>query len=184
MEDETKLLKSRHPLASANNKSRGNVGTVNEVKSGDRVIYTPDGRHGVLDECLHDGDALVTWDGGDYGMIKWCHLVPETPPPPPPPPPPPEIDYKALMAKLAMLQPGDVLVYYTGFLAKHRTNNRKLTALAKMALDLQRQRRVRLFQRKIGDGVFDYIAVGCYHLIASDLSLSDQIKQEIADATA
>ena len=29
---------------------------------------------GTADEFLHDGDALVTWDDGTYGTVKWNSL--------------------------------------------------------------------------------------------------------------
>jgi len=60
-----------HPLAIADH-SNGALG----MKAGDRVLYTIDGRTGVADEFLHDGDALVTWDDGTYGTVHWNHLVP------------------------------------------------------------------------------------------------------------
>jgi hypothetical protein len=64
-----------HPLA-LKGKSGGNSGAWNEVHSGDHVIYLIDGRTGVLDECLPDGDAFVTWDDGGFGTVKWHHLAP------------------------------------------------------------------------------------------------------------
>jgi hypothetical protein len=62
-----------HPLAYAGNKS-GACG----MKSGDRVVYVIDGRHGVADEFLHDGDAFVTFDDGRFETVKWNHLVKES----------------------------------------------------------------------------------------------------------
>ena len=32
------------------------------MKASDRVRHTVDGRTGVADEFLHDGDAFMTWD--------------------------------------------------------------------------------------------------------------------------
>ncbi len=61
-----------HPFAFKGNKS-GACG----IKAGDRVIYTLDGRHGVLDEATHDGDAYVTFDGEEYAVVKWNHLIKE-----------------------------------------------------------------------------------------------------------
>lgn len=58
-----------HPLAIPNNRSGANG-----MKAGDRVIYAIDGRRGVADEFLHDGDAFVTFDGGIYETVKWHHL--------------------------------------------------------------------------------------------------------------
>jgi hypothetical protein len=64
-----------HPLA-WKNCSGGNSGAWNEVHSGDHVIYLIDGRKGTLDECLHDGDAFITWDDGSFGMVRWYNLAP------------------------------------------------------------------------------------------------------------
>jgi hypothetical protein len=65
-----------HPLARPGNKSGGNSGGPYEVRAGDKVYYDIDGRTGVLDECLQDGDALITWDDGTFGKVKWNHLSP------------------------------------------------------------------------------------------------------------
>lgn len=65
-----------HPLAFKENKSCGNSGAWNEVQSGDEIICLIDGRIGKLDECLHDGDAFVTWEDGSFGVVKWYHLAP------------------------------------------------------------------------------------------------------------
>ncbi len=61
-----------HPFAFSNNRS----GAFN-LNAGDRFIYDIDGRRGVADEFLQDGDAYVTWDDGTYGMVKWNHMSPE-----------------------------------------------------------------------------------------------------------
>ena len=47
------------------------------MKAGDRVVYMIDGRRGVADEFLHDGDCFVTFDGGRHETVKWNHLIPE-----------------------------------------------------------------------------------------------------------
>lgn len=65
-----------HPLAFSDSPSGGNSGCWNEVRSGDSIIDLISGRTGTLDECLHDGDALVTWDDGSFGTVKWCNLAP------------------------------------------------------------------------------------------------------------
>ena len=44
------------------------------MEAGDRVRYGIDGRTGIADEFLHDGDAFVTWDDGTFGTVKWSHL--------------------------------------------------------------------------------------------------------------
>lgn len=61
-----------HPHAFPDNRSGANG-----MKAGDRVVYTIDGRRGVADEFLHDGDAFVTFDGGEFATVKWHHLRPE-----------------------------------------------------------------------------------------------------------
>jgi hypothetical protein len=66
-----------HPLAIKSD-SGGNSGAWNEVHSGDRIIYLIDGRTGILDECLHDGEAFVTWDDGTFGTVNWYHLAPRS----------------------------------------------------------------------------------------------------------
>jgi hypothetical protein len=62
-----------HPLAQTEHKNGANG-----MKAGDRVCYTIDGRTGIADEFLHDGDAFVTWDDGTFGTVKWYHLEPAT----------------------------------------------------------------------------------------------------------
>lgn len=47
------------------------------LSNGDRFVYDIDGRHGWADEFLPDGDALVCWDDGTYGMARWNHMSPE-----------------------------------------------------------------------------------------------------------
>lgn len=61
-----------HPFAFKDNRS-GACG----MKAGDRVTYSIDGRSGVADEFLHDGDAFVSFDDGKFETVKWNHLVPE-----------------------------------------------------------------------------------------------------------
>ncbi len=61
-----------HPLATPNNRT-GACG----LRAGDRVICSLDNRHGTADEFLHDGEALVSFDDGTYGEIKWRFLSKE-----------------------------------------------------------------------------------------------------------
>ena len=61
-----------HPFAQPD-KRNGALG----MKAGDRVRYRLDGRTGVADEFLHDGDAFITWDDGTYGTVHWNHLEKE-----------------------------------------------------------------------------------------------------------
>ncbi|KKL13621.1 hypothetical protein LCGC14_2523970 [marine sediment metagenome] len=48
------------------------------MKAGHRVIYEIDGRHGIVDEFLHDGDAYITFDDGACETVKWNHLRPSS----------------------------------------------------------------------------------------------------------
>jgi hypothetical protein len=59
-----------HPLALTDHPNGANG-----MKAGDHVRYTIDGRTGVADEFLPDGDAFITWDDGSYGTVHWNHLV-------------------------------------------------------------------------------------------------------------
>lgn len=61
-----------HPSAFPNNRSGANG-----MKAGDRVVYRIDGRRGVADEFLPDGDAFVSFDDGKFETVKWNHLYPE-----------------------------------------------------------------------------------------------------------
>jgi len=49
------------------------------MHSGDRVIYSMDGRHGIANEFLQDGDAYVSFDDGTQAQVKWNLLYPENP---------------------------------------------------------------------------------------------------------
>lgn len=73
---------------------------------------------------------------------------------------------------LASSRPGQVYVYYTGFLAVDRGSfivdpdlriefvpNSDIDALGKSAIDAFEANRVHLFQRKIHDKVYEYIAM-------------------------
>lgn len=61
-----------HPYATPGNRSGAF-----HLNAGDRFVYDIDGRRGVADEFLHDGDAFVTWDDGTFGTIKWNLMSPE-----------------------------------------------------------------------------------------------------------
>ena len=63
-----------HPLAII-----GHHNGANGMKAGDRVQHTLDGRMGIADEFLHDGDAFVTWEDGSHDTVKWNHLIPLPP---------------------------------------------------------------------------------------------------------
>lgn len=67
-----KAINMPHPLAFVPNKSGAY-----DMKAGDRVIYILNGRRGVADEFLQDGDTYITWDDGTFGTVKWRLLIPE-----------------------------------------------------------------------------------------------------------
>lgn len=58
-----------HPLALT-----GRANGANGMKAGDRVICVDDGRRGVADEFLQDGDTYITLDDGTHTDIKWSRL--------------------------------------------------------------------------------------------------------------
>ncbi len=62
-----------HPLAFVGRRSGANG-----MKNGDRIIDYTDGRHGVVDEFLPDGNALISYDDGEYSTVKWRRLRHET----------------------------------------------------------------------------------------------------------
>lgn len=59
-----------HPFSLPGNKS-GAYG----MAAGDRVVYILDGRHGIVDEFLQDGDAYVSFDDGCCMEVKWHYLI-------------------------------------------------------------------------------------------------------------
>lgn len=46
----------------------------NGMTEGDRVVHEIDGKHGVAQEFLQDGDCQVTFDDGSTKMVKWNNL--------------------------------------------------------------------------------------------------------------
>jgi hypothetical protein len=60
-----------HPLAIT-----GHQNGARGMRAGERIVYILDGRTGTADEFLGDGDALITWDDGTSGIVKWNHLEP------------------------------------------------------------------------------------------------------------
>ena len=61
-----------HPFACSGHKN-GALG----MSAGDRIVYLKDGRHGVVDEFLYDGECFLTLDDGTYVTCKWRHIQPE-----------------------------------------------------------------------------------------------------------
>jgi N6-adenosine-specific RNA methylase IME4 len=50
-------------------------GTERQLMAGDRFVYF-DGRTGVANEFMQDGEADVIWDDGNHATIKWNHMYP------------------------------------------------------------------------------------------------------------
>lgn len=70
-----------HPLARPNNGTGLSVSPGKPgVQAGDRIILN-DGRRGVADEFLHDGDAYVSLDDGVCATVRWNQISPEPGPP-------------------------------------------------------------------------------------------------------
>lgn len=57
-----------HPMAMVPNQNSGNG-----IGYQDRFIAS-DGRHGRMDEALHDGEAFVTMDDGSHEIMNWHQL--------------------------------------------------------------------------------------------------------------
>lgn len=45
-----------------------------DMSAGDRICLKSDGREGVADEFLSDGDAFVSFDDGTFGTVRWNDL--------------------------------------------------------------------------------------------------------------
>ena len=60
-----------HPLALT-----GHRNGANGMSAGDHVRYCIDGRTGIADEFLSNGDTFVTWDDGTHDIVKWNYLEP------------------------------------------------------------------------------------------------------------
>lgn len=58
-----------HPLCGPYDHLSGALG----MRAGDRVVHI-DGRRGIADAFLHDGEALVTWEDGTHGVVNWAVL--------------------------------------------------------------------------------------------------------------
>jgi hypothetical protein len=67
--------RAKHPYAIGPNAEPGGSGAF-DMQSGCRVIHL-DGRRGVADEFLSDGDALVSWDDGTFDTVRWNSIRPE-----------------------------------------------------------------------------------------------------------
>lgn len=63
-----------HPLAvPTDHRRNGALG----MRTGQRIIYAPDGRCGVADEFLQDGEVYLTLDDGSHVATKWRFVSPE-----------------------------------------------------------------------------------------------------------
>jgi hypothetical protein len=69
--------------------------------------------------------------------------------------------YALLYHKVQGLKSGEVCVYHSGFLAADRTISGQLDALAASVGLLADEKRIRLCQRRFGEMLYDYLAVGC-----------------------
>jgi hypothetical protein len=69
----------RHPLAWRAMSGNGFDLGRGRFTGDDRIICTLNGKHGYMDEAMHDGDALVSYDDGTFDIVKWGHLRKEKP---------------------------------------------------------------------------------------------------------
>lgn len=61
-----------HPLSLMNPYASGSGAY--DMRAGDRIRLKSDGRTGIADEFLHDGDALISFDDGTFGTVRWNDL--------------------------------------------------------------------------------------------------------------
>lgn len=66
--------------------------------------------------------------------------------------------YEDIMVWVKTARHGQEVVYYTGFLMKDRKSDKELSFKADRALRAFETRLVILFQRKVGVGVYEYVA--------------------------
>ena len=65
-----------HPFAFPNGKNGGTNKHGQRMIAGDRVRNPFNGKTGVADEFLQDGDTYITNDDGTFDTVKWYHLEP------------------------------------------------------------------------------------------------------------
>lgn len=63
-----------------------------------------------------------------------------------------------IMNQMSVLKPGESIVYYVGDLATARVNGHANLAAARLAQSLAECGRMIMTQKRIGDGMFQYIA--------------------------
>lgn len=64
------MPRTRHPLAIQGDGETGFERNGHKFRAGDRI--TVEGKIGYLDEVMPDGDCLISWDDGSFGVEKWC----------------------------------------------------------------------------------------------------------------
>jgi hypothetical protein len=67
-------------------------------------------------------------------------------------------EYAALYEKVKGLKHGEVCVYHSGSLAADRLHDEQLNTLA--GLVMVERKRIRLCQRRLAEGHYDYLAIG------------------------
>jgi coenzyme F420-reducing hydrogenase delta subunit len=66
--------------------------------------------------------------------------------------------YALLYEKVKGLKCGEVCIYHSGSLAADRLRNEQLNTLARLLM--VERKRIRLCQRRLAEGCYDYLAVG------------------------
>lgn len=65
-----------HPFAIVGHRNGGTNKFGQTMEAGCRVRNPFNGKVGVADEFLQDGDAYISYDDGTFDTVKWYHLEP------------------------------------------------------------------------------------------------------------
>lgn len=65
-----------HPMAFPGGINGGTNKHGQRMSAGDRVRNPFNGKTGIADEFLQDGDTYITYDDGIFDNVKWYHLEP------------------------------------------------------------------------------------------------------------
>jgi hypothetical protein len=65
-----------HPLAFTGRRNGGTNKHGVSISAGDRIRNPFNGKCGIADEFLQDGDAYITYDDGTHDCVKWHNLEP------------------------------------------------------------------------------------------------------------
>lgn len=66
-----------HPFAFTDHKNGGTNKHGQRMEAGCKVKNPFNGKTGIADEFLQDGDTYITYDDGTFDCVKWHHLEPD-----------------------------------------------------------------------------------------------------------